>query len=143
MADSLAAVQQLDAADPRQPRTEERRTAFVAASARCIQTDVLSATADRSTVVEPASAAELSNQARAELEDANASSGSAEVTVALSSEESRAKAIATLVGQGRSPENATCIVERLELLEADFLFSDPNLGLGLDPLEANAMASCI
>lgn len=144
MADTLAAVQQLDAADPRQPRTDERRAAFVAATARCVGTEVLSVTSEQPTVVEPALAGERSNQAQAELQDAEVSIG-ADVTdvAAVSDEQARLQAIAALVSQGRSSENATCIVDQLEVLSAEYLYGDPNLGLGLDPLEASATASCI
>ncbi len=139
IADSLIALDRLDAADPRLERTEERREAFVAATARCVSVDVLGTSigddrvAQREpSVVEPQQHSVSAASALANNDDDDVvDDGAAEV------------AVASLRRQGRTAANASCIVEVLVEAQADFLFADPNFGLGRNAIEANAIAACL
>jgi len=142
IADSLVSLQALDAADPRQPRTDERRSAFVNATSRCVSTEVLGNTVERSVSVVPDIEASKGNTPVVEVEDSNAG-GSALSQASEADKELAQDAVATLVRQGRSTENAQCIVDQLVAVNGEMVFLDQNFGLGLDPLEANAIASCL
>lgn len=143
MADSLTALEQLDAANPAEPRTDERRSAFVAAKTRCVTTEVLTSSlgpADDGSAGAVLSTVEAGVEANTSIEAAAASQPglSDDEGAALASD-----AVAELQRQGRTELNSTCIVEFLTGAQATHLFLDPNFGLGLDPLEANAIAACL
>lgn len=143
MADSLAALDQLDAADPREPRTEVRREAFVTASSRCVTTEVLASTLESepgAVVVSASVEPDAGNTPHVEIGSGGqavvAGPGGADIDI-------EADAIAELQRQGRSEQNATCIVEFLIGAQASHLFAESTFGLGSDPLEANAIAACL
>ncbi len=143
MADSLTALEQLDAANPAEPRTDERRSAFVAASTRCIKTEVLTSslgTGDDGSVGASLATVQGVIEASTSIETGTASEPG---TSDGKGEADASAAIAELQRQGRTEANATCIVEFLTGAQATHLFLDPNFGLGLDALEANAIAACL
>lgn len=144
LADSLAVLGQLDAADPREPRTEERREAFVAASARCVQPEALPVVVEQ--VVEgEVNASVLGNPDNTPfvMTTQPGANGLGADQVGETLDEVIAEAVAELQRQGRTEPNSTCIVEFLTGAQATHLFSEPSFGLGLAPLEASAMAACL
>lgn len=162
IADSLIALGQLDAGNPQEERTEERRDAFVLASRRCINTEVLSGGPNNSQgseasseifIAEPSAAVNGTSEYGPDAAGPNSydlatGSGIAgDIGSDIQRKQRADDAVAVLVRQGRSESNAQCIVDVLgDVLvdaEAISLFSDPNFGLGLDSREANAIAACL
>lgn len=145
MADTLLAIGQLDAADPRLERNVERSEAFLAARERCVSVEVLGATEGATSfAVESVGVNEGEEEESylAEFTNAGSGVGSEGGEVAPGPDAQRTAAVVALERLGHSPERASCIVDQLVALEAWYLFTDPNFGIGLDALEANAMAAC-
>jgi len=144
IADSLASLQILDAADPREPRTDERREAFVSATTRCVTPEVLGQSewaVTQAGQLPDIQASAASN--RPEVQAPTAGPGGSSQSEVAESAELAADAVGVLVGQGRAFENAQCIVDQLVATGGEYVFLDQNFGLGLDPLEANAIAACL
>ncbi len=136
VADALAALGQLRAADPRQQRGEPQRDALVSATGYCVGLDT-AVLAGQSRSDESIDFADDEDPEGTPLADVGA------VPVDDDPAELRRRAIAQLKLAGRSDENARCVVDQLIASEADAIFVDPAFGLGLDPLEADAFAACI
>lgn len=146
MADSLLALDLLDAADPRRSRTEVEQAGLVSAAARCVQanatpiavvagTQVSRSDVPRSEVVRTLDADVVERSVSGGLDLQSADVGdTAQV---------REAAIQSLISLGRSAENASCVVDWLLDVHADDLFENPNFGMGLDTFEAQAFAACI
>jgi hypothetical protein len=137
MADSLGSLQMLDAADSGEARTDDERAALVVASARCVAADPLTESVDVSSRETTLDADDPEGTPFGETFDPT---GGAAI---LDPIELRAAAIERLVSSGRSAANATCIVDHLARVEAEYLFEDPLFGLGQDPFEADAFAACL
>ena len=137
MADSLVALQLLGAADPREPKTDAERAALIAVSARCVATDPILESVDSAS---PETAFDASDPEGTPFGETFASAGRSAVLDPLQAKEA---AIERLISSGRSISNATCIVDHLASVEAEDLFEDPLFGLGRDPFEADALASCL
>ena len=136
MADTLSALGQLDAADPRQNRDDVARQALVAASTRCVSTAVLPRSIERKALE---SAVDQDDPEGTPMEsDRRGSAGFQTDDPAVF----RPLAIARLRLAGRTQEHAACVVDHLIQLEAQHLLNAPKFGMGFDPLEADAFASC-
>ncbi len=134
VADTLVALGELTAADPRHRRDGDERDALVAATDRCVAPEpIVSSSPSRS------------QERVAEDDDPEGTvlTGSRLSTTGEDQVERRSLAIAHLELAGRSEENARCIVDWLIATEVDVVFADPAFGLGLDPFEADAFAACI
>lgn len=138
MADTLDALDRLDAADPsRQDRTSQDHEALVGASGRCIGRDSAPDVA--------VAGAQITKPPAVDPEpSASAVSGGVDFTEGSSPDrgERRQWAIERLELLGRSNRDATCIVDQLIDVYADDVFTSPNFGVGLDPFEAHAFAVC-
>lgn len=142
MADTLIAVGQVNAADPRQERGDDQRAAFLAATERCVQVEVLSATAAAS---QPTAEGLTVEQFVDEEEEilANPPQEGISGELAVDDQTLADRGYQTLTRFGRSEANARCIIDHLVLVEAVFIVDDPQFGLGLDAFEADAMAACL
>lgn len=138
MADTLALLNELSAADADLPSTDESRAALVRARERCTayttpdeesQATVAGVTIERSTAPSigtppPPSAAIDSYGGGIVDESVNAD------------------AVRRLMTLGRDETTARCVVDHLGLLSAQYLFDSPTFGLGATPEEASAFALC-
>ena len=134
VADSLAAGGELSAADPNQSRGELERDALVAAMSHCVTPETAEAREEASIRVQR----QVDEDPEGTPIDGPASANRGEEALVY-----RAEAIAHLGLAGRSTENARCIVDQLIAANADDVLIDPAFGLGLDPREANAFATCL
>ena len=137
MADTLDALDRLQAADPRRDRTPQDHEALVGASGRCIG----SGSAPEVAVA----GAQVTNQPATDPELlASGVSGGADYSEPAGSDAGlrRQRAIERLTFLGRSTDDATCIVDQLIEVYADDVFDSPNFGVGLDPFEAHAFVVC-
>ena len=146
VADTLLLVDALDAADPRQTRDAADREALVTAMGRCVDQTIETEVAGA--VESPGLEAELFDPEGLDIsEDLLASEGldpfSGQPLDPDQLESLREEGVAILTALGRSPLNAGCIVDNLIDSDASFVILTREFGLGLDPLEANAIASCI
>ena len=142
IADSLVALDELDAADPRIERGPEERDAFVSARNRCVgQTPEIEVAGAQVGVTSEAGLAIERSNTNAEIEEDELFSGQA-LDTAGSTEEIRIQAIERLRELGRSDQNATCIVDHIILSGAIEPLVAPELGLGLVPIEATAFVAC-
>lgn len=138
MADTLALLDELPAADTALPSTNASRAALVRARERCnayttqeadTQATVAGVTIERSTTPSageppPPSAAVDSYGGGAVDESVNED------------------AVRRLVALGRDETTARCVVDHLGLLSAQYVFDSPTFGLGATPEEASAFALC-
>lgn len=140
MADSLSALDQRDAANPRKYRGANEREALVAAARRCVTVDVLSKSVERTL-----------RDAQSDDDDPEGTPMPQDVPTAFrtpgrlesSDDSNHAQARSRLLLAGRSEVNAQCVIDHLVDIDAEHLFADPLFGQGLDPLEADAFASCL
>ena len=147
LADTLAILGELNAADPRVERGPAEREALVAANNRCL-TGELDVEVAGTQVTESgdsdlaivSSASRRSTEALEALEDEEELAGSSQPD--SSEAELRDAAIETLVRLGRSVDNATCVVDHIIGIGESAVVQDSNFGLGLDPFEAGAFAAC-
>ena len=139
MADTLIGLGDIDAADPRVALSDESRENLAISTSRCITVDVLG---ENEIAPRESAPAPTSNLPSTPFDIGG--QGQAANTVAPEDmDRVREEAIASLRGFGRSLRNATCVVDQLITIEAEYLLSDPAFGLGLDPVEASAMAFCL
>jgi len=139
VADSLVALGELDAADPREVRGTKQRDALVASTARCVGNDVETEVAGVQT--EPDLAPSLATTSRRPADSPDL--GSRETTERTRDEaEVRRAAIETLERLGRKNPDASCVVDHILTAGAIFVLVEPNFGLGLSPVEADAFAAC-
>jgi hypothetical protein len=134
VADTLVALGELTAADPRHRRGDAEREVLVTATNRCVAPEPI------------VSSSPSPSQERVAEDDDPEGTVLDESRLSTTGEdqvERRSLAIAHLELAGRSGENARCVVDRLIATEAEAVFADPAFGLGLDPLEADAFAACI
>jgi len=132
MADTLSAIDLLDAADPRRTRTADDQAGLVQAASRCIRTEVLPETVAQEAVDVADAAADAFR---------NSLPGPAAPPEVMP--DIRQAAIEKLKLFGRSTENATCIVDRMVLVGVESIFEDPSFGMGFYTFEADAFASCM
>lgn len=137
MADSLVALGMLDAADPRKSKTDAERAALLTVSARCVAVDPVSDASDLAGLQTTLDSDDPEGTPLGEMFDPAASSRT------LDPVQAREAAIDRLLSSGRSISNATCIVDHLTTVDADYLFEDESFGLGRDPFEADAFAACL
>ena len=140
MADTLLALGNIDAADPRRDRSTADQEALVSAMSRCVSHDGAPTVvvAGRQVTVEPDDN-HISTQNDFDVGPAG-QTGSVDGSELAA--EQRTVAIEQLVRLGRPLEFSVCVVDQLIDVYADDVFKDPNFGVGLDPFEANAFASC-
>lgn len=136
MADTLASLNELAAADVEVASTDESRAALVRARDRCsayttpeseTQASVAGITLERSTAPsagDPPPPSAVIGSPGGGVESANA------------------EAIQRLVALGRDETTAQCVVDHLSLLSAQYVFDDPTFGLAATPEEASAFALC-
>ena len=140
VADALNLVGELDAADPRIERGAAERDALVSATNFCVGNEPDTQVAGTQLDVDGGS----TSFERAETDEEFALNASADGGVQLTDpEEIRLAGIEALVALGRGTVNATCVVDHILLSNAEVVLSDPNFGLGLHPIEADAFAACI
>lgn len=132
--DTLIALGELTAADPRHSRGDAERDALVTATNRCVVPDP---------IVSSSPSPSQERVANNDDPEGTVLNGSRLSTPGEDQGERRSVAIAHLELAGRSGENARCIVDWLIATEVDAVFADPAFGLGLDPFEADAFAACI
>ncbi len=142
MADTLALLDALDAANPQAERDDVRREALVKAQTRCVTLDA------GESAVTGGSASATAAVTIVDPEPSPAGvAGNPDLAVVAPTEEefeaAKDRAVATLVGVGRSELNARCVVDHVLQVDADYLLDDPEFGLGLDPFEAAAFAACL
>ena len=146
IAGTLLAMDQLEAADPRTGTTDSDQEALSSANERCVSTEVLPAfevEVDdvQSTLPNPEVAPPPARLNELQLDEEGDF-----FEAAISSEELEAQgaaAVEMLMSLGRTETNAECVIDHLLELEAIELLTSPELGLGLDPREASALAVCL
>lgn len=140
--DSLIALDELGAADPRTARGPDERAALVSARNRCIgqapQTEVAGVQErgddESELTIERAGEDENIEFEQTAIDDMLESAGS--------TEELRDEAINRLMTLGRSTANASCIVDHILATDELGVLVSPDFGLGLQAIEAAAFAAC-
>jgi len=144
VADSLAILGELDAADPRIDRGPSERDALVTAMNRCVGSQPETEVAGLQLEIEPAASSSLDAFAIENVTNGEEPETESELSAITAEDESEIRdgAIETLVGLGRSTDNASCIVDRIIAAGAPVVVVAVEFGLGLHPLEADAFAAC-
>ena len=138
MADTLALLNELPAADGEVPSTDASRAALVRARERCTEYSApdaeTQATVAGVTVERPTAPSVGEPPPPSAAID---SYGGGAVADSVDDE-----AVQRLVALGRDEATARCVVDHLGLLSAQYVFDSPTFGLGATPEEASAFALC-
>lgn len=138
VANRLHAVQQIEILDPANEVRDDDRALLVSATRRCVEL----AEVNEDVPTEVLSEADLRIYEDDYEEDAERQAG-------VESLEADLEDVSLEIGRqrlrllGRSDAFIDCVIDHLRSVDAIELLQDEQLGMGLDPVEADAYAACI